>query len=129
MVAGTGLQAEPFQQNLQNKSVGHEETLLQTLLLIMSTNFRYQLFVAVSGSLGGKVPIVDVVLSSHEQEIYPTTSLDENCIEFDFQTDRNCYVDLRRTYLVLKLKLDKGRVTKLTIAKSKKGAQTRSKCG
>ena len=52
--------------------------------LIMSSNFRYQPFVAVSGDLGGKVPVVDEVLSSHEQEIYPTTSFDENCIEFEF---------------------------------------------
>ena len=75
----------------------------------MSSNFRYQPFVAVSGNLGGKVPAVDGVLSSHEQEVYPTTSLDENCIEFEFQTDRNYYVDLRQTYLVLKLKLVRGR--------------------
>ena len=59
----------------------------------MSSNFRYQLFVAVSGNLGGKVPVVDDVLSSHEQEIYLTTSLDENCIECEFQTDRNYYVE------------------------------------
>ena len=73
----------------------------------MSCIFRYQPFVAVSGNLGGKV--VDDVLSSHEQEIYPTTSLDENCIEFEFQTDQNYYVDLRQTYLALKLKLVRGR--------------------
>ena len=71
----------------------------------MSSNFRYQPFVAVSGNLGGTVPLVDDVLSSHEQEIYPTTSTDENCIEFEFQTDRNYYVDLRQTYLALQLKL------------------------
>ena len=64
---------------------------------------------AVSGNLGGKVPIVDDVLSLHEQEIYPTTSLDENCIEFEFQTDRNYYVDLRQSFLALKLKFVKGR--------------------
>ena len=75
----------------------------------MSSNFRYQPFVAVSGKLGGKIPVVDDVLSSHEQEIHPTTSLDENCIEFEFQTDRNYYVDLRQTYLALKLKLVRGR--------------------
>ena len=63
---------------------------------------------AVSGNLGGKVPVVDDVLSSHGQEIY-STSLGENCIEFEFQTDRNYYVDLRQTYLALKLKLVKGR--------------------
>ena len=71
----------------------------------MSSNFRYQPFVAISGNLGGKVPIVDDVLSSHEQEIYPTSSFNESCIECDFQTDRNYYVDLRQTYLALKLKL------------------------
>ena len=77
--------------------------------LIMSSNFRYQPFVAVFGNLVGKVPVVDDVLLSHEQKIYPTTSLDENCIEFEFQTDRNYYVDLRQTYLALKLKLVRGR--------------------
>ena len=64
---------------------------------------------AVSGNLGGKVPVVDNVLLSHEQEIYPTTSLDENCIEFEFQTDRNYYVDLRQTYLAVKLELVRDR--------------------
>ena len=49
-------------------------------------NFRYQPFVTVSGNPGVKVPVVDDVLSSHEHEIYPTTSLDENSIEFEFQT-------------------------------------------
>ena len=76
----------------------------------MSNNiFRYQPFVAVSGNLGGKVPIVDDVLSSHEKEIYSTTSLDENCIEFEFQTDRSYYVDLRQSFLALKLKFVKRR--------------------
>ena len=73
-----------------------------------NNNFWYQPFVAVSGNVGGKVPIVDDVLSSHEQEIYQTTSFDENCIEFEFQTDRNYYVDLRQSFLALKLKLVKG---------------------
>ena len=63
-----------------------------------NNNIRYQIFVAVSGNFGGNVPVVDNVLSSHEQEIYPTTSIVENYIEFEFQTDRNFYVDLRQTY-------------------------------
>ena len=63
----------------------------------MSSKFRYQPFVAGPGKLGGKVPVVDDFLSFHEQEIYPTTSLYENCIEFEFETDRICYVDLRQT--------------------------------
>ena len=75
----------------------------------MSSNFRYQPFVAVSGNLRRKVPVVDDVLSSHKQEIHPTTSLNENCVEFEFQTDWNYYVDLRQTYLTLKLQLVRGR--------------------
>ena len=47
-------------------------------------NFRYQLFVAVSGNPGVKVPVVDNGLSSHKQKDYPTASFDENSIEFEF---------------------------------------------
>ena len=72
-------------------------------------NFRYQPYVAVSGNLGGKVPVLDDVLSSHEQQIYPTTSLDEHSIGFEFQTGRNYFVDLRQSYLALKVQLVKGR--------------------
>ena len=75
----------------------------------MSKNFQYQPFVAVYGKLGGKVPVVDDVLSFHEQEIHITSSLDENCIDFEFQTDWNYFVVLRQTYLAVKLKLVRGR--------------------
>ena len=71
-------------------------------------NFRYQPFVAVSGNPGVKVPVVDNVLSSHEQEVYPTTSLDKNSIEFEFQTDRIVYVDCDKQ-LALEIKLVKRR--------------------
>ena len=54
----------------------------------MSCCFWYQPFVAVSGIPGGNVPIFDDVVLSHEQKIYPNTSLDENRIKFDFQADR-----------------------------------------
>ena len=72
-------------------------------------SFRYQPFVSVSGNLSVKVPVVDDVLSSHEQENYATTSFDENSIELGFQTDRNVYVVLRQSYLALKFKLVEGR--------------------
>ena len=76
---------------------------------MISRKFRYQTFVAVSGKLGGKVPIVDDPLSSLEQEIYHTTSFDENCPKNEFQRDRAYYVDLRQTYSALKLKFVKVR--------------------
>ena len=75
----------------------------------MSNNFPYQPFVAVSGNLRGKVPLVDDVLSLHEHKIDPTTSPDENCTEFEFQLERNYYVDLRQPFLALKPKCVKGR--------------------
>ena len=94
----------------------------------MTSNFRYQPFVGVSGNPGRKVPVVEDVLSSHEQEIYPTTSLDENCIEFKFQTEWNYYVDLRQMYLALKLKLVRGRGYETYNTKEiKTGAQIRGK--
>ena len=76
--------------------------------LIMSRNFRHQPFVAVSGNPGGKVPVVDDVLSSQEKQIYPTTSFEENG-EFELQTDRNYYNDLRQTNVAWELKLVRGR--------------------
>ena len=78
-------------------------------LKILPSNFGYHTFVEVSRNLGGKIPVLDDVLSSHEREIHSITSLNENCIEFKFQTDWNYYVDLRQTYLALKLKFVKGR--------------------
>ena len=72
-------------------------------------NFRYQPNVAVSGNLGGKVLVADDVLSSHEQQLNATTSLDVNSIEFEFQTYRNYNIDLRQSYSALKVKLVNGR--------------------
>ena len=56
--------------------------------------FGYQIFGAISGNHGGKVPVAHDVLSSHEPELWPSTLLDENCIEYEFHMDRNFYVDL-----------------------------------
>ena len=63
----------------------------------------------VSENHGGKVRAVDDVLSSPKQEYFSNTSLDENCIEFEVQTDRNYYFDLTQTYLALKLNFVKAR--------------------
>ena len=72
-------------------------------------NVRYQLSASVSRNPGVKVPVVNDVLSSHKQEFYPTAFPKENSIEFEFQKNRNIYVDLRQMYLALKIKLVKGR--------------------
>ena len=62
--------------------------------------------------------------------IYPAISLDENCIAFEIQRDRNCYVDLRQTYLALKVKLVRGRGYKTYNSKEvKKGEHRGGKSG
>ena len=77
--------------------------------MIYQIIFRYQPFVALFWNPGLKVAVVDNVLSSHVHENYPTTSLDGNSIEFEFHIDRNVFVELRQTYLALKIKLVEGR--------------------
>ena len=103
------MQTESFQQILQRKPAGREQIFSQNLLLVMSKKFRKQTFMAVSGNLGGKIPVVDNVLAYHEQDIYTTTSLDSNFEQFEFQTNWNFYVDFRQKYLALKLKVVEGR--------------------
>ena len=91
-----------------NKPFSREESFYNHFSLFMSNSFRYQPFVAFSENLGGEVPVVDNVLFSHEHEKYPTTSLHENCKQFEFQTNRNYSFDLRQTNLALKLKFVMG---------------------
>ena len=63
---------------------------------------------AVFGNFWRKVPIVNDLSSSQEQEMYPTISLYENCIQFELQRDQNYHVDLRQTCLAVKLIFFKG---------------------
>ena len=51
----------------------------------MSTKFRYQTFVAVSGVLGEKFAVFEFVFSLTEQEGYPATSLDETAKRLIFK--------------------------------------------
>ena len=45
-------------------------------------------------------------MSSYTQ-VFPSTSLDESSIEFEFEMGRNLYLDMRDTHLSLKLQLFK----------------------
>ena len=75
----------------------------------MSNSFRNQTFVADSGKLGMKISVVDDVLSSHQQQICPTTLFYKNYIEFEFQADWNQCVCLTQSNLALKMKFVKSR--------------------
>ena len=96
---------ESFQQNNPNKPVPHLVIFLQTFHVVHVKLISIPVFLAVSGNPGTKILIVVDVLSSHEPEIYRSTSIDGYCIEVEFLTDRNFYVDLREFHLALKLKI------------------------
>ena len=101
VLAGKKLQAESCQQNLKNQRVGREDTFLQTFLIIHVEQFPVPTF---CGSLWKAWTVIYNIFLSHEQEKYPTNSLNENCIGFEFQTDPIYYVDLSQMFLALKLK-------------------------
>ena len=59
-----------------------------------------------SGSVW-KIPVGDNAFLSPELEFNSTTSIDENFLQIDFQTNQNYWVDLKQMYMVSKLKFVK----------------------
>ena len=57
-----------------------------------------------------KILVLEPIESSHIQEVYPSTSLDESSIEIEFETDRSIYLDMRDFHLQIKVGLQKGRL-------------------
>ena len=55
-----------------------------------------------------KITVLEPIESSHLQEVYPSTSLDESSIEFEFETDISIYLDMRDIHLQIKVGLQKG---------------------
>ena len=98
-----------LQQNLVNKPVGHEGTFSQTFLVNHVEQFSVTAFCGSfwkyrreSSTRWRRLVVLrtwNLSYNSHE----------ENRREFQFQTDRNYYADLRQTYLVLKKKFVRGR--------------------
>ena len=74
------------------------------------SNFRYGHFTNSCLEIFEKIPVLEPIESSHVQEVYPSTSLDESSIEFEFETDRSIYLDMRDIHLQIKVGLQKGRL-------------------
>ena len=74
------------------------------------SNFRYGHFTNTCLKIFEKIPLLEPIESSHVQEVYPSTSLDESSIEFEFETDRIIYLDMREIHLQIKVGLQKGRL-------------------
>ena len=52
-----------------------------------SSHFRYGAFISSSLEIFDKVPVLETIMSSYTHEVFPSTSLDESSIEFEFETD------------------------------------------
>ena len=60
---------------------------------INDSNFRYGHFTNPCLEIFDKYPVLEPIESSHIQEVYLSTSLDESSIELEFETDRSIYFD------------------------------------
>ena len=74
------------------------------------SNCRYGHFTNSCLEIFGKILVLEPIESSHVQEVYPSTSLDESSIEFEFETNRSIYFDMRDIHLQIKVGLQKGRL-------------------
>ena len=77
---------------------------------IKQNHFRYGAFTNSSLEIFDKVPNLKKILLSYTQEVFPSNSLDESSIEYEFETDRILYLNMRDTNLSVKLHLFKGRL-------------------
>ena len=74
------------------------------------SNFGYGHFTISCLEIFDKIQVLEPIESSHFQEVYPITSLDESSIEFEFDTDKSIYLDMRDFHLQIKVGLQKGRL-------------------
>ena len=77
---------------------------------INQSHFRYGVFTNSSLDIFDKVPVLETIILSYTYEVFPSVSLDESSIEFEFETEPNVYLDMRDTHLSLKLQLFKERL-------------------
>ena len=77
---------------------------------VNQNHFWYGDFTNSSLEIFDKVPVLEIIMSSYTQEVFPSTFLDESSFEFEFEKDRNLYLVVRDTHLSLKLQLFKGRL-------------------
>ena len=74
------------------------------------SNVHYGHFTNSCLEIFDKIPFLELIESSHVQEVYPSMSLNESSIEFEFETYRSIYLDMRDIHLQVKVGLQKGRL-------------------
>ena len=72
---------------------------------VNQSHFRYRVFTNSSLEIFYEVPVLETIMSSYTQKVFPSFSLDESSIEFEFETFRNLFLDMHDTHLSLGLQL------------------------
>ena len=103
-------QEEPFLEKVDQKTVALAETFLTKKMSVNQNHFRYGAFSNSSLEIFDKVLVLETIVSSYTHKIFPSTYLVESSIEFEYETDRNLYLDMCYNHLSLKLQLFKGRL-------------------
>ena len=103
-------------ENAHQKSVDAVELggkFFETKMNTRSTNdsnFHYGHLTNSCLEIFEEIPVLEPIESSRIQEVYPSTSLDESSIEFEFETDRSVSLDMRDSHLQIKVGLQKGKL-------------------
>ena len=84
-------------------SRSRKNILTLKMILNQSSHFWYRTFTNYSLENFEKVRVLETVLTSYTQEVFPVNSLDKSSIEFEFETDCNLYLNMRDINLSLKL--------------------------
>ena len=61
----------------------------------IDSKFRYGHFTNSCLKIFDKFFVLEPIESSHVQDVYPGISLDESSIDFEFETNRSIYLDMR----------------------------------
>ena len=80
------------------------------MIINQSSHYWYGAFTNSALEIFDKVLVLETIISSYTQEVFLSNSLDESSIDFEFDTDRNLYLDMPDTHLSLKLQLFKGKM-------------------
>ena len=94
----------------RSKNSRSRKDIFDKKLSVNNSQFWCGAFTKSSLRMFDKVPVLETIMSSQTQEVFPSTSLDESSVHFKFDSDRNLYLDMRDTHLSLKqLQLFMGR--------------------
>ena len=100
------VEADPFLERVDRKPIALAKTFLTIENERKPKSFSARGFFQIFD----ENPVLEIIKSFYIQEVFPSTFLDESSIEFEFPTDRNLYLDMRDTQLILNLQLFKGRL-------------------